>query len=313
MALLACGASGLAVYEAGEVRQTRAALANGVAQREAVRLESQHLAARVRDAEQMAQTAGEQRTTLQKQLDERDAAKERVGTAQASVAPAPSPIHPEVRMLFNPESQRLSLETERINSALWYGRLLRKLRLSSQQVAEFLDARVALAQGYVDLARVMRSQGVSSFEDPALGGVSNQTAQEAIERIRRVLGDAGYAEYQAFDTAPRFTADALAGQLYATDTPLTAEQADRLMQAVRANTGVPILDGSIQYPGATDWAAVIAQAEAVLAPSQLAVLKRTVDEERIMKAMTEIMRKPENSPDAVADRASSAGSAAPPP
>ncbi len=83
-----------------------------------------------------------------------------------------------------------------------------------------------------------------------------------------MLGDTAYSKLQNYErtSALRGVARDLAGELYFTDAPLSARQADQLTEIVDASRG--------DERGQVDWEYILTEAKsrAVLSPAQLAVL-----------------------------------------
>ena len=98
--------------------------------------------------------------------------------------------------------------------------------------------------------------------------LSSEAEEAKARALREVLGDTAYPELQNYErtSALRGVARDLAGELYFTEAPLGARQADQLTEIVGASRG--------EQGGQVDWKYILAEAKsrAVLSPEQLAVL-----------------------------------------
>ena len=240
---------------------------------------------RIRDSES-------QRPALQKRVDELNA---RQGAPKSVVSAAPQRAKTFGASQFelaaaNPEYRRLFLEFQGAGNKLTYGRLYRKLGLSPQQIADFEGALIEQMDGFIDAAAAVQSQGIS-VSDPSVTQLPTPASvHDADATVRRALGAAGYDEYMAYNRAGmgRSAADSLAKDLFYTDAPLTADQADRLTQAIVANTTSAPRTGLVGPAGSTNWTAVFNQAQAILAPPQLETLKASVERDRLALQLTEM-------------------------
>jgi len=107
--------------------------------------------------------------------------------------------------------------------------------------------------------------------------------------LRQILGERGFQRLEEFDQSPRDSRIAqLAGQLYFTDTPLTAEQGARLLDVIVACNRA----GGSDQPPAEYWAAVRAKAGEFLSPPQIAALRglQVSDEYRFARTQNQKLR-----------------------
>jgi hypothetical protein len=201
-----------------------------------------------------------------------------------------------------------------------YDRFIKSAGLSPEQQDRLLKELKELAAVDFDFMAALHSQGfgVGNLpKDPkalqALRGPITEKREAFAENLRVMLGDERAKQFLDFGrtTAERNVADQLAGRLYYTDSALTSQQADQLVQILAQGrlspqaTGSPAatmngnsisrnaLNGALaqamQQGGLSllDWNApvsdaAIAKAEAVLSPVQLAALKR-VQAEQVMQ------------------------------
>jgi hypothetical protein len=97
---------------------------------------------------------------------------------------------------------------------------------------------------------------------------SSSQGAEQEEELKALLGDAGFEQFAAYQhTVPaRDTATNLASLLASTDSPLSAGQAQQL-------TTVLATSSPRQAPSQFDWVSVYANAQGILSPAQLEMLR----------------------------------------
>jgi RNA polymerase sigma factor (sigma-70 family) len=167
------------------------------------------------------------------------------------------------------EEQQLEIARGLVN----YGPLFRKLNLSPTQVADFKTLLAENIRWHLDLREVVRSQALAP-DDPDVKSVNAQTDADLAARVTTSFGDATYQAFAHFnETAPmREVAGHLASSLAASATPLRAEQVEPLVEILNNNrTPEGRASGD---PHALDLEAVVAQAQSLLSPPQLAALLR---------------------------------------
>jgi hypothetical protein len=165
--------------------------------------------------------------------------------------------HPEVKQAF--------LNKNRAIAAGRYAPLLRALRLSPAQSDEFLDL---LAQR--SSLRFVTASGM------ALGFVPEGDPKQREARLREILGEAGFAQFQAFNPEVGQITTELAGNLYASSSPLTLAQADQVAEILHDADLTPRQNGSLSdMPTSAvtyDWDTIMAEAREILTEDQLKAL-----------------------------------------
>lgn len=282
-AVVVCGAVGTAVYEHHAREEASAALEVQVAQVAALRRDVANWETRAKEAEQKGA----------------DSARTATGDAQATMKRGdakPEATNPAPALggtgfdlaAVNPEYRALFLAQQRASLPLQYGRLYAKLHLTKEQIAEFEAAQCAHIDAMIEAITVAHAQG-SNSADPALRN-AQLTEDDWAARTRHALGDSGVAELKTWgeNQMLRNYADTLATQLYFTSAPLGGEQGEQLTQIIKANTGAPQDIGLYRTAGATNWDAVLAQANTVLSAEQLAVFRSVVESQRMLFEMSNL-------------------------
>jgi hypothetical protein len=192
----------------------------------------------------------------------------------------------------SPEYVRLVMDQSAANIRLQYASLYRKLGLNPEQIQRFEALIQEQSQATFDLFIAARKNGVS-IQDPALRQVQGTTMENNVTQLKTLLGPEGFAAYAAYSKAEtgsaRSSVAQLAANLYATATPLTAEQGEALIQVVTAQTPKPANPSAIfQNPAPPNWDQVYLDAAAFLSPPQLAILRAANDQMRLGMQMSEL-------------------------
>jgi len=222
--------------------------------------------------------------------------------------------HPDLRPLFL-EQVALKVRTQ-------YSPFFRAAHVSAEQQEAFVKLSIKPMIMNLDLDNALRAFGENrpSADTPAgaqlMDTVKKNAAElktDATEGMRQIFGDEIYAAYQKYhDTiSERGIAESLAGQLYYSLTPITAEQGDKLVTILAQSrfdpksaqssensiAGSTILPSEVaRYtsdknpplgPLITDGA--LTRAQAILTPDQIIALKRLQ-----MQQLLEIQLQPEN-------------------
>jgi RNA polymerase sigma factor (sigma-70 family) len=306
-ATVAAIAIGSAIYEAGAARDSAQQLASANADRAALR-------AQMDAAQTRAQQAGEKLASAEKALSAASAAAQPV--AAPITRPPASQSGPAMDyVLEHPETHPTFLQQQGLRVRSRYDGFLKAAGLSSEQQQQFLQK---MERGMADELDFLSSLHTHGFgvgnlpKDPEGQALFQQLlaekqarAQELQTSIKELLGDDAFRKFQQYSaTIPeRNVAEQLAGRLYPTDAPLTAPQAERLMQVLAqnrfalqpTNSGRNTLGGTFVSPDAfkarvgqamqqggmnlLDWTAPItdaalAQARTVLSPAQFEVLEQ---------------------------------------
>ncbi|MBC7368394.1 MAG: hypothetical protein H7343_16555, partial [Undibacterium sp.] len=167
----------------------------------------------------------------------------------------------------NPELQQLYVRQQTMRLRSRYGAFYRSAGLTRVQIEKFERAMADRAQAAIDFPAVAVAQGLKK-SDPAVLKLSHEAEEVKARALREVLGDAAYSELRNYErtSALRGVARELAGELYFTEAPLGARQADQLTEIVAASRG--------EKGAQVDWDYVLAEVRSrgVLSPEQIAVL-----------------------------------------
>lgn len=154
-----------------------------------------------------------------------------------------------------------------------YGALYRQLGLTPAQIDEFRSVMLDQS-GY--------APHVGTTERQLTLRMGEAGWDETEQRLRQLLGPGNFEHYQAYKkTLPaREVTAQVAGALCFTAEPLTSAQAETLVQLAAATR---------ESPGANkrglDWQQILRDATGVLTPSQVGVLQRVADQQRLMHAV----------------------------
>jgi RNA polymerase sigma factor (sigma-70 family) len=292
---LTVAAIGAAVHFSNTARQEAADLAASQQERAA-------LQAKLTDLETRVTQSTQQPRTLQDQ----------VPPPQTAAKPAratPSVTKPDTLTVpvVEERERKVSAEVRQADiqrMVAGYDPLFKKLGLTPAQIEEFRALLTANFARHADLGEFDRSQGVGALAgpvqlktsdgntvayvmrdqrpvDPDVQALEAQADADLAGRIRGAFGDATYDAYQYFnDIGPiREITSHLTAALAAAGTPLTASEADRLVEALATAARGP--DGQINAnPHAIDPTAYLAQAQSVLSGPQLAALRQILSERR---------------------------------
>jgi hypothetical protein len=135
--------------------------------------------------------------------------------------------------LERPEAARLLAIQQKAQIDARYAALFRKLGLSPDKLAQFKTLLADKLSTPIDVLAAAGQQGIDPVRNPQEFRQLNQNAQADLdEKIKTLLDPASYTQYQNYlQTEPqRAVVNQLQQSLSYTDTPLTAAQADRLVQ-----------------------------------------------------------------------------------
>jgi RNA polymerase sigma factor (sigma-70 family) len=260
--VLAVIAIGFGVHQYAKSRATETSLA-------AMTQERDGLSARLRGLEKQLETkmtATQVATPATNAADRAKTSEEARITAGSDAAGA-SEAALDKLVAGNPELQRLYVQQQTIRLRARYGPFYRSVGLTPAQIEQFEKVMAVFAQASIDVPTVAVAQGLQK-NDPAVATLMQQALDQKTQDLRAVLGGSSYDELQQYERtrSMRDVATSLASELYYTDTPLTADQADQLTQIVDASRG--------SQKGPVNWDFIVARAQskAVLSPPQLAVL-----------------------------------------
>jgi len=192
-------------------------------------------------------------------------------------------------IIHDPEYQKMYMARQRTEFRAYYGRLYKQLGLTQQQIAAFENLIIAKQETSYDLMASMETQGLKSSDPVSVKALQTAT-KEMTDKLTTLIGKEGVdacAQYKKdFGSATAHgTATSLASALFYTETPLAVAQADQLVKIVDANTVRQ------KSKAETNWDTVLIQAEPVLSPEQLAMLKRQRESAQVAAQLAEIQRK----------------------
>jgi RNA polymerase sigma factor (sigma-70 family) len=301
VALLALGS---AVYFFTEARNAEAATAEAVRARDEAR-------AKLMAAEQRANQSEQKGAALKRDLDGLFAnkpasmavASNRGGGGEKFTAAVGS----DVKFYAAPapadktEAQRQLRERRAANLDATYQALFRQLRLTPEQIERFKTVKLDGEEKSGDLFRRRTAEAKAidpSIDRSGLQKVFDQTnldnRAETLAILRDTFGDTIAQEIQRYESAlpVRPMANELATSLFYSDAPLTADQAERLIDimAHHSRTG----SGKVDV-GAMNALAVLTDAEAVLSSAQMPAfrqlvtkrMEKQVEEERRLDRLVE--------------------------
>ena len=207
----------------------------------------------LRRIERRLAVAAKERIASKVELDAR--LKQTVIASQSKAAPV-TPARRSINILEiirnEPDAEVFFLESRRSELAAKYGPLFRSLGLSAEAAAKFQENYIRLEEARMDLADVRRTK--SSAEDRAVVDKlrAEAEAQYATEQ-RELLGDVGYGKLQDYEKSSwRSMVSAIAGVAAVEHVPISATQADALVQAVNDAGTHPIINGVPTGEG-VDW------------------------------------------------------------
>lgn len=210
-----------------------------------------------------------------------------------------------------PEAQQLLALQQKGELDASYADLFRRLNLTPAQLEQFKSLLVEKRAALADVMAAARSQGMMGRENrDEIRALVQETQAEIDDGIRGVLGESGYQQYQQYErTQPqRAVTSQLEQRLSYTAAPLSAQQADQLVQILAANApqgrqtattavtainlgsglggraafvmggGTPITDQAVQ------------QAATVLNSSQLQALRDLQAEQQAQAQLGQLMR-----------------------
>ena len=172
----------------------------------------------------------------------------------------------EIALATDPKLQALYMANERTSLPLRYGPLIRALNLTADQAARFSEAQLAADQRALDIKAAAVAQGLP-LDDPGIASLLKQSGQELQQAQTDLMGPEGYQQLAQYDrTLPiRSFVDTLGGALAFTDAPLTAQQADQLVQQL-AGASSSYTDGGVAIPPRMTYAYQTLMASQSLAP-----------------------------------------------
>jgi hypothetical protein len=210
----------------------------------------------------------------------------------------------------NPEFQRLLALQLKSRLSETYGPLFKSLNLTPDQLAQFQTLLADKQQALMDTLQAARDQGINPRTDPdGFKTLVNQATSQVDATIQQQLGDAGYQQYQQYQqTLPeRNTVNALTQQLSYTQTPLTDDEANAMVQLLAQNQpqragngtsgttnggdGGPNLAALLNGGGnAKITPESVTAAQGILSAPQMAVLQQVQAQQQAQQQMQQMIR-----------------------
>jgi hypothetical protein len=214
------------------------------------------------------------------------------------------------QLASNPEFQRLLALQMKSRISATYGPLFKSLNLTPDQLAQFQSLLADKQQALMDTLQAARDQGINPRTDPdGFKTLVNQSISQVDSSIQQALGDANYQQYQQYQqTLPeRNTVNSLQQQLSYTQTPLTDDEANQMIQLLadnqpqKAGSGTSgTTNGGDSGPGlmsllngggtAKVTAEAITAASGVLSAPQVSALQQIQSEQQAQQQMQQLIR-----------------------
>lgn len=239
-----------------------------------------------------------------------------------------------VRELMNkPEVQAMLSLQQKAAVEARYGALFRTLNLTPEQTDKLKGLLADRSNTRMDVMTVAQEQGIDARSNPEAVRKLFANAQDELNNsIKAVVGENGFTQLQSYEqTLPqRGLVNDLQQRLSFSDTPLSASQADALVQILASNPaprptnsgssssaapssgrggpdspggrgsdfggfGGPAMGGMVEgmtrgSSGVTVTAGAVAQAQSVLAPSQLAALQQIQQQQQAQQQLQQLVR-----------------------
>jgi RNA polymerase sigma factor (sigma-70 family) len=179
----------------------------------------------------------------------------------------------------HPEVERALVGQRRARSAGTYAPLWRDLGLTPEQIERFLDLTL---RGIPETIQLPSGQTLR-YRLPG-------DRTEAMAQLQILLGDDGFARFRAYITDEASSAQLalqVAGSLYDTVAPLTAEQGRELRRILKDGRAPVEWSSRPQY----DWPAISARAAQVLSPVQMAALFSYQAADEFQQAISQLGRR----------------------
>lgn len=197
-------------------------------------------------------------------------------TVQAAVQSGPDrprPVEISEAARENPQMWNDMLNLKRVEYRGYYAAYFRRSNVTAEQRERILEI---LAQGLtrsVDIGAAAKAQDLS-FDDPLIQKLHKDAERQTDAEMAEYLGPSHYAELERFQRTEQIRGfvDGLAVQV-AAFAPLTAQQADRLEEAIAA-ASPEFREGKRAQAKTLEWEQIDRQAKEILTPQQYAMWAR---------------------------------------
>jgi RNA polymerase sigma factor (sigma-70 family) len=201
--------------------------------------------------------------------------KETVAKLTAAAAQKPTNVNSVDVSWLNPAFGPVWVAQQSSALSMRYGQLYRELQLTPEQIARFEKIQTELKQALADVWTLAANQGLP-ISGPDVARLTIEPYAQAQKNLKALLGETGIAKLDKYEAgnATRELVATLAGNVYYSDTPLTANQGSALATLITANTETRKI--AMKDEGAktiynlrkeTNWDSVTAQAAGLLSPS----------------------------------------------
>ncbi len=229
--MLAAVALGTAVYQTAALHRRDIALANATADRES-------LQAKLREGESRATAATEIESLRSDDLAafrryKEDMASQRALAKQRATEAKEIYVAQE-RFVLSPAIQQRAAQQFRANLSLRYGPLYVALRFSPDEISKF---EAVMNDKFWTMSDLVSAAKATGLPDTATTNIKKQALDLVDEKLLAELGESKYREYLQYDLVvdTRELTDALASKVYYSNSPLSAQQADKLTELLAAN------------------------------------------------------------------------------
>jgi hypothetical protein len=202
-------------------------------------------------------------------------------------------------LMANPEFAKAMAIQQRAGLDARYADLFKQLKLSPAQLEKFKDLLVERQTARMDVMATAREQGLDPRANrDELKKMTDEAQAEVDASIKTTLGESVYNQYQTYDAtqSQRALVSQVNNILGYSSTPLNETQSAFLITALGTGATATADQGGGPggWGGATNRAtitdAVIEQAQAVLFPAQVEVLKQVQAEQQAQQKVRELMR-----------------------
>ena len=152
-----------------------------------------------------------------------------------------------------------------------WGLLFQLLGLSQDQIEKLKDLLAQREENDITVQQTANRRGMD-VSSPEMQALDDELDRQNKAAIAALLGRKGYAQYRDYyhDRAVLPIVGDLAGDLYSTESPLTAPQAQQLIGILADSSDRK--DGSTVVKGTVNWDKAIGSAQASLSQPQVAAL-----------------------------------------
>ena len=195
----------------------------------------------------------------------------RVHPARSGPVPDTDPQADLVRSAAIAELHARYMKAYRADLGGQWGLLFQILGLSQDQIGKLTDLLAQREENDITIQQTAARRGLDE-SSPEIQALDDELDRQNKAAIAALLGPQGYAQFRNYyhNRAILPIVSDLAGDLYATENPLTAQQAQQLIGILAGNSEKK--DGSTVIKGTLNWDQAIAGAQAFLPQPQAAAL-----------------------------------------